>query len=77
MGAVTILVNKPATSNTMKFTTDDGFTGSMHTTPTGFTYKDIPNFGQVEREGLINHYPSKAALCAALAGKFQGPQFPV
>ena len=51
MGAVTILVNKPATSNTMKFTTDDGFTGSMHTTPTGFTYKDIPNFGQVEREG--------------------------
>lgn len=51
MGAVTILVNKPATKQTMKFTTDDGFTGSMHSTPSQFSFTDVPNFGQVEREG--------------------------
>ena len=51
MGAVTILVAKPATKQTMGFVTADGFRGSMYTTPEGFEYKHLPEFGQVQREG--------------------------
>lgn len=51
MATVTILVNKPPSKQTMKFTTGDGFTGSMHSSPAQIQYSDVPVFGQVAREG--------------------------
>jgi hypothetical protein len=48
---VNILVAKPERSQTMRVVTADGFQGSMHSTARGFSYKDIPNFGTIPREG--------------------------
>jgi LysM repeat protein len=48
---VNILVAKPVRKQTMRLITSDGFQGSMHATPRGFTFKDVPVFGQVAREG--------------------------
>ncbi|AYD81517.1 endolysin [Arthrobacter phage KBurrousTX] len=48
---VSILVQKPQYWHTMRVITRDGFQGSMHSTPTVFSYSDVARFGQIEREG--------------------------
>ncbi len=48
---VNILVAKPNRSAAMRVLTDDGYVGTMHSTPSAFTFKEIPNFGTIEREG--------------------------
>lgn len=51
MATVVIIHHKPVSKQEMKFTTGDGFTGSMHAAPNQITYKDVSVFGQVAREG--------------------------
>lgn len=51
MATVVIIAHKPPTRQTMKFTTGDGFTGSMHSSPAQIQYTDVPVFGTVPREG--------------------------
>ncbi|QGZ17122.1 endolysin [Arthrobacter phage DrYang] len=48
---VNIIVQKPQYWHTMRVITDNGFQGSMNSTPTVFQYSDVANYGQVEREG--------------------------
>lgn len=51
MAKVSILVLRPARKQTMRIVTSDGFQGSMHSTASGFTFKDVPNFATIPREG--------------------------
>jgi LysM repeat protein len=48
---VNILVAKPQRTPTMRMVTADGYQYAMGSTPSGFTYKDVPKFGTIDREG--------------------------
>lgn len=48
---VNILVAKPVRKQTMRVIAADGYQASMHATPRGFVFKEVPVYGQIAREG--------------------------